>query len=255
MAKKTLQDGIALFKKGDLDAATKIFQARLDQDPRDAAAHLWMGNCHVLDNSLDLARTSFQHVLASQDAALRAEALHQLRSISFNQLLHRLLLEPPLRYLLIGALFFYGMSYFLFKIRGLEQVAWWGQVLAVGVLLPLFFVWSLFIITYFVSNMAFHPTKRSLGVHIARFLVALGLLAFLTSAFFAYTQKTYLWIGLASFLGFFSLSLLISRVLQWTGQRLLGEVSPLLLHSLFNFDPPALQEIPIPSESNKSHRR
>ncbi len=243
MAKKTIQDGIALFKKGDLDGATKIFLGLIERNQDEASAHLWMGNCHVLDNNLDAARVSFRCVLTCGDEAQRSEALHQLRSISFTSLLQRLLLEPPLRYLLIAALFFYGTSYFLFQFPQLQRFAIVGQLISVGVLLPLFFVWALFIITYFVTNMAFHPTKRGIGVQIARIFVGLGLLSLFPVGFLAFTQRTYLWIGLSAFFGFFAVSLLVSRVLQSIGRGLLGEASPLLMISLFGS--PTMQEVPL----------
>lgn len=251
MAKKTIQDGIALFKKGDLDGATKIFQGLIDRNQDDASAHLWMGNCHVLDNSLDAARESFQRVLSCGDEALRAEAQRQIRSISFTSLLQRVLLEPPLRYLLIAALFFYGGSYFLFQFPKLQRAALVGQIISVGVLLPVFFAWALFIITYFVTNMAFHPTKKGFGVQISRLFVGAGLVAFVPIAFLAFTQRTYLWIGLSVFFGLFAVSLLVSRVLQSIGRGLLGEVSPLLMMSLFGA--PSMQEIPLHSENTRGH--
>ena len=251
MAKKTIQDGIALFKKGDLDGATKIFLGLIERNQDEASAHLWMGNCHVLDNNLDAARVSFRRALSCGDEAQRSEALHQLRSISFTSLLQRLLLEPPLRYLLIAALFFYGTSYFLFQFPRLQRVAVAGQLLSVGVLLPLFFVWALFIITYFVTHMAFHPTKRSIGVQLSRVFIGLGLLSLFPAVFFALTQRTYLWIGLSVFFGLFALSLLISRVLQSIGRGLLGEASPLLMLSLFGS--PTMQEVPIRIEHPRKH--
>ncbi|MEM1009322.1 MAG: hypothetical protein AAGJ35_09980 [Myxococcota bacterium] len=235
-SKDTLHTGVQSFRQGDLDHASQVFQNHLQQYPEDPQAHLWMGNIHLLDNELRKAKTSFQRASHFGDITQKQQAQHQLHAIQLNHILQRVLIEPPLRSLLFLALICYGLSFFGLQTQhdALRTFAYGIQFLSIFVFLPLFFGWSLFIVGYFVQNSAFHPHRKDLGVLIARTIVGVCLLGFVLST------ARFWWIGgswclIASIAcGFFLVSLCVGWLLQHHGQSLVGEVSPLLLYTLFD---------------------
>lgn len=224
----TLQDGIVLLQKGDLEASQEIFQRLLQENPADAAAHLWLGNCYVLIGDLGKAKASFRTTIQQDDAAFKEEAQRQLRAIGYNRLMRVLMMRPPLRMLLLFALAGYLTSWGL-RAAKMEGPALWVELVSVWGGLSLFFFWVLLILGFFIGNMAFVPDHhagegavKSAKVFIG--LCVIGLIPANLMMGYGVAVKF-----LAIFLNAFLLALLMGRGLYWMGTRFAGEADQILL--------------------------
>lgn len=242
---QTLQNGINLVRQGDLEGAEKVFLSLLEAHPEDSSARMWLGECYVLVGDLGKAQTAFRMLVSCEDASVREEAKKQLRALRFNRVLHFLVVNPPLRWLLLFSVIGYGVSWGL-RAASIQKSAAWVELISVWGLLSLFFFWALFIITYFLGNLAFSPeTKDSKGAKSAR-------LAFILAAIFVVPANVLIGYGwavkfLAIFLDAFVLSFICSRAFSLLGQRILAhddEHTPL----------PTESAIPSTSASSKSKK-
>lgn len=231
-AERILKQGIRCLQEGDLEAAQGIFDALIQEHPTDGSAYLWQGNCYVLIGDLKKARQAFRAVLKHGDEELRQEAQRQLRSLWYNRFVYHLILQPPLRYLLLLALLGYVVSLGLAQLPGAKQIAQTVGWISIWGVLPFFFVWVIFIFAYFVGNIAFAPGAQDgdVGVRSARLAIALA-------GIFVIPANIFMSVGigvriLAVFLDIFLLSLMLSQVINRLGRRLAGEESALIVHQL-----------------------
>ena len=225
-----LQKGIQLLQEGDLDAAQEIFEKSLERKPNDAASHLWLGNCFVLQGELGKARTEFRAVMKHGGEELQAEARRQLYSLWYNRLVYHLILQPPLRYLLLLAVTGYVASLALLPFPQHKDTAEYIFVASIWIVLPLFFAWITFIVTYFVGSIAFAPDSSGPGVKSARLAIALaGIFVIPANLFINMAVGVKI---LAVFLDVFLLSLMASQLISRLGKKLAGEESMLILHQL-----------------------
>lgn len=228
----TLQEGIRLLQEGDLDAAQEQFLGILEAQPTDAPAWLWLANCHVLQGHLRVARRAFRKVIEHGDEEMREEARRQLRSLWYNRFVYHLILNPPLRVILLAAVVGYMISLGLLQASPWKRAAEIVGLISIWVLLPIFFAWCIFIFAYFVGNIAFAPGAKMSdgGVKSARLAIALA-------GIFVIPANLFVRVGLgvqvlAVFLDVFLLSLLFSQVINSIGRRMAGEESVLILYQM-----------------------
>jgi tetratricopeptide (TPR) repeat protein len=235
MIDQQLKEGIQLLREGDLDNAQLFFHKLLQGQEQDAPIHLWLGNCYVLMGELKAAHGQFLKVLEYNDPELKLEAKRQLRSLWFNRLLNWLILNPPLRVLLLGAVVGYALS-FILHYTNLNKVSEFIGNMAIWGFLPLFFIWVFFIFTYFIGNIAFasgHPNKAARSARLAIILAGIFVIPANLLMNYAVGVKV-----LAIFLDIFLLCLLLSRTLNWLGNRLAGEETPLILYQITHTEDP-----------------
>ncbi len=230
--KARLQEGIQLLQEGDLDASRDVFKSLVEEDKQDARALLWLGNNYVMNGDLSHAREAFRGVIRHDKGDLREEAKRQLRSLWFNRFVYHLILQPPLRYLLILSMLGYGVSFGLLQFSPYKEAAQMTAFLSIWVVLPIFFSWVIFIFAYFVGNIAFAPAgaMNPKAARSAKLAVALA-------GIFVIPANLFMHFGLgvkvlAVFLDVFLLSLAVSQVINRLGQKLAGEESVLILHQL-----------------------
>ncbi len=225
-----LQKGIELLQGGDIEGAKEIFRSILEETPQHSAAHLWMGNCAVLQGQLNTARKHFRQALQGDDPSLSQEAKRQLKSLWFNQIVQFLLLKPPLLYLLTAAVAGYVISMGL-RLTGYEKASHYAEFLAIKVILPFFFIWAIFIISSFIGHLAFTPTSPPSAKKSARLAIALAALAVIPANIFqSYgTNIQILAIGTNIFL----ISIAIERLINWVGKKIAGKESPLIFRQIY----------------------
>jgi tetratricopeptide (TPR) repeat protein len=64
--------GTVLFKQGNYDAATQLFQQALSLDPGNALAHYDLGTTYEAENRVDLARAQYQKAIAGDPSMVSA---------------------------------------------------------------------------------------------------------------------------------------------------------------------------------------
>lgn len=227
-----LQKGILLLQEGDLDASRDVFLALVEQDKKDASAYLWLGNNYVMNGDLGKAREAFRNVIANDKGDLKEEAKRQLRSLWFNRFVFHLILQPPLRYLLILSTIGYGVSFGMLQFTPYKETAELVGFVSIWVVLPLFFSWVIFIFAYFVGNIAFAPpgSQNPKAARSAKLAIALaGIFVIPANLLMHYGLGVKV---LAIFLDIFLLSLMLSKLINQLGQKLAGEESVLILHQL-----------------------
>lgn len=64
-----MKDGVDLYKQHKYSDAIKVFEDRLSQDPNDAAAHYYVGNCWAGLGRLDMADQSYEQCLKLKPSA------------------------------------------------------------------------------------------------------------------------------------------------------------------------------------------
>ena len=225
-----LQDGISLLQKGDIERAKEIFSSLLESDPQDSAAHIWMGNCAVLQGQLNVARQHFRNALKGGDPSMSREARRQLNSLWFNQIVQFILLKPPLLYILTAAVAGYVFSMGL-RLTGYEKASQYAEFISIKVILPFFFIWAIFIISSFIGHLAFTSSSPPSARKSARLAIILAAIAVIPANIFQ-TYGTNIQI-LAIGTNIFLLSIAIERLINWIGKKIAGKESPLIFRQIY----------------------
>jgi Na+/proline symporter len=125
---------------------------------------------------------------------------------------------------------------FILHYTNLNKVSEFIGNMAIWGFLPLFFIWVFFIFTYFIGNIAFasgHPNKAARSARLAIILAGIFVIPANLLMNYAVGVKV-----LAIFLDIFLLCLLLSRTLNWLGNRLAGEETPLILYQITHTEDP-----------------
>jgi tetratricopeptide (TPR) repeat protein len=214
----SLQDGILLLQEGDLEGAEATFLRLLEADANDAAARLWLGQCYLLIGDLSKAAASFRVLRECEDEAIRKEAERELRTLWYKRVMHFLVVSPPLRYVLFFSVIGYVMSWSL-RMFGKNEPAASIELLAVWIALPLFFLWALFIVSYYVGGIALVPPEQRTSASKSARIAILLVMIFVLPAYFFRSYGIGVKI-LSVFLNSFLICLVLGRLLHKVGELL-----------------------------------